>query len=259
MPGRIDERNQLPLAMSSILALLNDNAGAFNLLFTAVVAAATVVYAVLTARLVRETQRLREVATEPAIEVTYRSRAESMALLEIVVKNIGSGPAYRVEFEVSTSPPSGAAEEILSRLMKVRFMASGINMLMPGQEYTSYWTDVRTNTTEKFNTQTLIKTKCRDATGRTYDRQHLIEFSELDGIERLGRPPLLVIAEALKKLQGDVHALRAGPEKLGVDCYTNEDRERQAAERAADRADWERQYASRETPPPDNPQANHPK
>jgi hypothetical protein len=224
--------------MSTVLKFLNDNAGAFNLLFTAVVAVATVVYAVLTARLVRETQRLREVATEPAIEVTYRARDEAMALLEIVVKNIGSGPAYRVEFECSASPSSSGADELLNRLKKIRFLASGINMLLPGQEYTSYWTDARKNTTEKMGTQILVKTKCRGATGVEYVREHIVEFSELDGVERLGTPAPLAIARSLEKLQKDVEHLASGFRRLRVDAYTQADREREPAEWEAYKAEF---------------------
>ena len=55
--------------MAEYLKYLNDNAGALNALFSGVVALATVVYAVLTAKLVRETRNLREVQTEPRVEV----------------------------------------------------------------------------------------------------------------------------------------------------------------------------------------------
>jgi len=51
------------------LDLLNRNSGAFTVLFSAVVALATVVYAILTWRLVTETKEMREVQTEPKIFV----------------------------------------------------------------------------------------------------------------------------------------------------------------------------------------------
>jgi primosomal protein N'' len=62
--------------VADLIAFLNANTGALNLLFAGVVAAATVVYAWLTAKLVAETRRLRQVQTEPHIEVFYRPRDE---------------------------------------------------------------------------------------------------------------------------------------------------------------------------------------
>lgn len=129
--------------MSALLKFLNDNSGAFNVLFSAVVAIATVVYAVLTARLVRETERLRAAATEPALEVTYRARDEAMSLLEIVIKNIGNGPAYGVRFSFNSSSNSAGAEALLKTLRELKSFQTGLNLLLPGQEFTSFWTDVR--------------------------------------------------------------------------------------------------------------------
>ncbi len=74
-----------------ILDFLNTNSGAFNLLFSLIVAIATVVYAKLTASLVKETKQLREAQTEPLLEVFFRSHDECLALLEFVIKNVGQG------------------------------------------------------------------------------------------------------------------------------------------------------------------------
>jgi len=84
--------------VDQLIAFLNANAGALNLLFALVVAVATAVYAWLTAKLVSETRRLREVQTEPHIEVFYRPRDEWISLLDVVARNIGNGPAYDVRF-----------------------------------------------------------------------------------------------------------------------------------------------------------------
>lgn len=151
--------------MSAFIDFLNANAGAFNLLFSAVVAVATVVYAWLTARLVSETRRLREVQTEPTIEVTYRSHDEAMALLELVVQNIGAGPAYDVTVEFSAAPASTAATELVQRLTKINSFSRGIKVLMPRQEFKTFWTDIRQNYAEKLKTTVVATTTCRGATG----------------------------------------------------------------------------------------------
>ena len=54
-----------------IVECLNNNSGVLTLIFTAVVALSTVCYVVLTAKLVSETRKIREVQTEPKIIPYY--------------------------------------------------------------------------------------------------------------------------------------------------------------------------------------------
>ncbi len=223
--------------MAELLKFLNENSGAFNLLFTAVVAIATVVYAVLTARLVRETERLRAAATEPALEVTYRSRDEAMALLDIVVKNIGSGPAYRIRFGLAAEPSGAGAEMLLIPLRELKSFQSGINVLLPGQDFSSFWTDARKDFAVKLQTRVVITTTCCGATGGEYKREHIIDLSELQGVARLGTPPLLAMARHLDKLAKDLNDLSSGRRRLRVDAFTQGDRERERAEFEQDRAE----------------------
>lgn len=227
-----------------MLQFLNENAGVLNLLFTGVVALATVVYAVLTSRLVKETQRLREAATEPSLEVTYRSRDEAMALLEVVVKNIGSGPAYKISVSFTAEPPGPGADELLARLRKVQSFERGINILLPGQEFSSYWTDVRQNFQAKLATIVHANSVCRSATGQEYRRSHQIDLSELDGVERLGSPPLLSMARSLKSIQEDINKFSTGFRKLSVDTYSQADRDRIQADWEAHRDELIRESAS---------------
>lgn len=213
--------------MSDLLNFLNDNSGAFNVLFSAVVAIATVVYAVLTARLVRETERLRAAATEPALEVTYRSCDEAMSLLEIVIKNIGSGPAYGIRFAFTADSTTPGAESLLKPLRELKSFQTGLNVLLPRQEFTSYWTDIRQQFEEKTKTIVTVTTTCRSATGDGYERTHVVDLSELQGVSRVGTPPLLSIARHVQKLQEDVHKLATGFRRLSVDSYSQVDRDKE--------------------------------
>lgn len=230
--------------MADVLKFLNDNAGAFNLLFSAVVAVATVVYARLTASLVRETKLLREVQTEPAIEVLFRTRDESMSLLDIVVKNIGQGPAYDLQFTCSANPEGVAAEELLERLNKLNSIKSGIKLLYPGQEFFSYWTDVRKSFNEKLKTKVSITSSCHSATGVAYRREHIIDLSELEGLERIGTPPLLGIARSIEKLEKSIQDLSSGWRKLKVDVFTDEDRRNEEMQQEAFVAEAQRRANS---------------
>ncbi|MDZ7818227.1 MAG: hypothetical protein U5K55_06260 [Aliarcobacter sp.] len=68
---------------------LNKNAGAFTVVFTAIVTLSTVVYAFLTARLATETKRMREVQTEPKIHIKLENFDFMTNIFRLNIQNIG--------------------------------------------------------------------------------------------------------------------------------------------------------------------------
>ncbi len=68
------------------------------LIFTGVVAASTVFYAVLTRQLVIETRRLREVQTEPRVSVRVETDHTGRHGYELTISNEGQGVAKNVRF-----------------------------------------------------------------------------------------------------------------------------------------------------------------
>ncbi|MBI5778974.1 MAG: hypothetical protein HZA49_05915 [Planctomycetes bacterium] len=84
-----------------MLEFLNQNSGAFNLLFSFLVSLATIVYAILTWRLVSETRKIREIQIDPKISINIQPKEEAKSFIEMVIKNIGLGPAYNISFELS--------------------------------------------------------------------------------------------------------------------------------------------------------------
>lgn len=193
--------------MRDFIELLNQNAGALNLLFSGVVALATVVYATLTAWLVLETRKLRQAQTEPHVEVFYRPRDEWISLLDIVVKNIGAGPAYDLKFSMVADESNKATHELLTRLSELKSIENGISFLGPGQEFASFWTSMVDQFDQKMQAKIVITSSFLSTTGDKYTRKHVVDLSELKGLQRIGKPPLLKIAESVEQLQKDVGSL----------------------------------------------------
>lgn len=216
--------------MSELVTFLNANSGVINLVFAGVVAASTAVYAWLTARLVSETRRLREAETEPRIEVFYRPRDEWISLIDIVVKNIGSGPAYDLSFRWTANTDSKGGASLTERLAAIKGLNTGMAFLGPGQEFCSFWTSMTEHFDEKLETQITISSRYRSPSGRVNEQQHIVDLSELKGVERIGEPPLLKIAKNFEKLQSDLHRVATGFQKLQVDVFTQNDRERERKE-----------------------------
>ena len=102
-----------------------------------VTAGATIVLAVITARYVRLTDSLLKVTYKPQIFVSLRyelfvspTGAGALCWQNICVKNIGVGPARKVEFggDLSFKTKESAS------LKEIGFLKKGINALAPGQE-----------------------------------------------------------------------------------------------------------------------------
>lgn len=219
--------------MQEFLDYLNKNSGAFNVLFSGVVAISTVVYAVLTWRLVSETRRMRHAQTEPKIAVTYRSREEWMALVDIVVKNIGLGPAYDIKFEIAPITEGRATQELIKELKELNFLNAGLSFLAPDQEVSSFFTNAAEKFEEKMVSQISIKASYKSATGEKYLSEYLIDLSELRGMERIGEPPLYKIAKNVEKIAESIKGVASGNRRVKTDIYTAEDREKAEAERRA--------------------------
>ena len=78
------------------------------LVFSGLVALSTLVYAVLTWRLVTETKRMREVQTEPKVSVRAElSRDVGHGGIELIIRNEGQGPAQNIRFEFEGNPMTG--------------------------------------------------------------------------------------------------------------------------------------------------------
>lgn len=82
-----------------MLEYFNQNSGALSVLFAGIVAISTIIYAILTGSLVRETKKMRKVQTEPKIAVYLEQNNAIQNSLDMVIKNIGMGSAHNIKFE----------------------------------------------------------------------------------------------------------------------------------------------------------------
>jgi len=120
--------------MDDLIAWANRNAGTLNLVFAFIVAVAAMVTSWFNRRLTRETVALRKAETDPNVAVYLELRADSRHLYDIVVRNIGNGPAYDVSFIISNNDQPG--ERVT--LWRLGFVRNGIKYLAPAQELRTF-------------------------------------------------------------------------------------------------------------------------
>ncbi len=211
--------------MAEILDFLNNNSGALTVIFTAVVTISTVVYACLTYVLVKETRLMRQVQTEPKIEITARSMEFAIHILRLHVRNIGLGPALNVKFKPRVVEGGDGADKLLSDFTKTNFFNVGLAYFGPGQERISSYTQMTKDHQAKISSVIAFDVEYESCTGLKYHEVLHVDMSEHKGAYQLGKPHLYAIAQSLEKLQKDVGHVVSGYKRIRADVFTAADRE----------------------------------
>jgi hypothetical protein len=213
--------------MNDLFDYLNNNSGAITVVFTAVVAFSTVVYAWLTAVLVKETRKIREVQTEPLIEMVIEPLEEAINIIRLRIKNIGLGPARNISFKSIVLKGGEGAQRLLSEFTNVNFFRNGLAYLGPNQKVHSKYTQMAKNHEEKIKSIFQFDIKDESITGKPHNEIAIIDMSEMIGMCQLGTPNLYSIAKSLENTQRILEHVTSGFKKIKTDIYTHTDREKE--------------------------------
>jgi hypothetical protein len=219
--------------LAQIIEYLNSNSGALTVVFTAVVTISTVAYAILTRSLVSETKKMREVQTEPRIEITLKSLDFAINIVRLHVRNIGLGPAKNVRFTSKVSSGGEGAERLLGEFNKANFFNIGLKYFGPSHELHSGYTNITKDFDAKVASVLIYNIEYESATGKEYSDQITIDISELKGTNQLGKPNLYAIAQSIEEIQKEFSHVVSGFKKIHADVFTSEDRDREEAEQRA--------------------------
>lgn len=218
------------MSTSEVLDFLNTNSGALTVLFTGVVTISTVVYSILTGKLVSETTKMRQVQTEPKIEVTIKSFDFAINIVRLHIRNIGLGPAINVTFNLKIISGGQIAQTLIDEFTKANFLKIGLKYFGPGQERYSHYTQLTQQYNEKIESILVIEISYQSANGVKYIEQSIIDMSELKGAYQLGTPNLYSMAKSLEKIQKDISHIVSGHKKISTQIYTAKDRQKEDKE-----------------------------
>lgn len=165
----------------------------------AVVAVATIVYAVFTGFLVRETRRLHEIQSEPVVGVFLSLRETWEPLFQFVVRNFGYGPARNVRWQVTADMENLRQRKVeIDEILAIRTLP----YLPPGQ-------DIRFNlgTTFAFLSDEAlplkpirVKVSYEDRRGKPYDAEFVLDAESFRGAAFGTTPALEKIAKTLDEV-----------------------------------------------------------
>jgi hypothetical protein len=188
----------------------------WSFLFSAVVAIATAAYALLTWRLVAETRRMREAATQPHVGVSVLpSEYAPVGFADLVIRNYGSGPALDVTFRPEEATPAVADATILDELHDLGIVKNGIPYLAPGAEFRLYYAQLLGRSDQELATNIHIRVKYVDLNRRQYEMCYPLELGHFAKRMRIGHPPLQEIGRELKRLREEVEQIRAAIQSSG--------------------------------------------
>ena len=193
------------MGLDSFIKFVNEHAGVLSLLFSLVVAVSTVFYVILTRSLVKETKKLRRAQTEPMISIYLKPREEYLNWIELVVENIGAGPA----FDVRVTPKSDMKCFGNKDLSSFGFVKNGIRYLGVNQCYRVFIVDMTEDVDEKLQIKIPIKVIFKGTENREIVRDYVLGFSQFEGLNQLGVPPLHRIADSLENIAARIDRARA--------------------------------------------------
>lgn len=169
----------------------------FTLVLSAVVAATTVVLAVLTYQLTEETRLLRKAGTDPSLSVHIEPGERHVNTIFLVIQNHGRGTAYDVKWKVS--PDAGTLEAHGIELRSLKLL-DGLSQIAPGQRIESFFGLAFGLLKADGCPPITIEAIYRDAHNSQLNDRFVLAPTQFEGLTRLGQSIGEDVSESLKKL-----------------------------------------------------------
>lgn len=207
-----------------MIEFFSNNNTIITLIFSGVVSVATIVYAILTWQLVAETRQMRKAQTEPMVSVIVQPKEDWISFLDIIVQNIGLGPAYDIQFELNKDFKCFEG----NYLGNIGVFRKGISYMAPAQKFQFFFTNMNENYDEKINSLLEIKVSYKNAIGSAHLETYVIDLSCFKGLTQLGEPPLCTIAKSVESMQKNIDHIANGWSRIKTQIYTVKDVQREA-------------------------------
>lgn len=201
---------------------MNNTFNILSICITGILAITTIVYARITARMLDETRKLRELQTEPNVFITVEPIERARSLLNLVIQNIGQGEARDLRFRVDPD----IVLPTNNLLSEVNFMRQGFSRLAPKQRFEFLIANAIRVTKQEAKILHKITVSYKDKNEKTYEATYLLDFTEYFGMPYIEKDPYKGIIEGLKTIHEDIERVsRSSGSKLWVVAYTKQEYE----------------------------------
>jgi hypothetical protein len=212
------------MVVTELMKFLNDNAtgisaiaAAVSMIATIVLAITTIVYARSTAVIAEENRLLRKAGTEPDIAAYLIPHPVHLVVINLVVANVGQGPAYDVEIEFDADPADFADHNVRYQARQRRRIAS---VLPQGERYVQVFGAGEDLFKGGALRDFTIVSRFKDARGnQKSDSVVQVSIKDFEGYGGF-EPPDYEIAKAIKKLTELADNWSSGFKRLKVETLT---------------------------------------
>lgn len=212
-------------------------------------ALATLAIAILTFVLARETWELRKAQSaqldgvrlesiRPNVSVSLETSMVGMKFADVKVKNLGKGIARNVSIEFLDRQGlkvTAGNDPVVDQFLTLSIFRNGIASMGIGQTISSFLINfpdlVAKLQGNLSNGWVHLVIGYEDVEGNKFKNELMIDFAQFEGISQLGGgDPIYVISQEFKKLRELFQQVAARDKRLGVNIYSEADRQRDAAE-----------------------------
>ncbi|MCK5260785.1 MAG: hypothetical protein KAJ44_01220 [Thermoplasmatales archaeon] len=203
------------------LQFLNSNSGALTVIFSGLVAIATIVYAILTWKIVSLTKMMRE----PKVIVDFQPREEWINFLDIIIQNIGETSAYDIKFKIDPD-----FEYMKGKFLSELNYMKGINYLPPKKTIRSFITSMAVDTKNKQKPFEIEVSYITEG-GKPKKETFRFDFSQLLDLSQLGESPIYKISDNLETISKAIENFLRGNKRLRTEVYTKKEVEKEKKEK----------------------------
>jgi hypothetical protein len=206
--------HQITCILNSVISFLNANSGA-------ILAITTLVYAIITGRMLYETKRMRESQTEPHVFINVQPVERVRFIKNIVIQNIGPGPAYDLKFKIEPDIVLRTGHN----LSEINMMKLGHKYLAPNQRLECLVPHSIEEAKKKEKTLYAMTVTYRNKGKKHYEETFVLDFTEYSGMLYTDADPYKGIIEKLDAIHRDINKVIAGgvTSKIRVVAYTKDE------------------------------------
>lgn len=157
-----------------------------QIIFSGVVAFSTIIYAVLTWRLVSETKKTRKIQITPDIHAYFEMSETDATFIYLIIENIGYGVAKYVKFKIIKDFQFYDLEP--QQLSSKGIFKTGLKYFYPKQKFKYLFTDLSKKYDEKIHDNIEISLTYNDISNYNYKKEINLTLDEITGMGKM-RPP----------------------------------------------------------------------
>lgn len=150
-------------------------------------------------------------AGKPKVEVFLRPHDIHFSVFMFCIENVGAGPAYDIQFADVSFKPDGNVQLSIP-LDDIGFFKKGITYLGTGERIEHFLVSSIGNLDKLVKSPlkmsiTYRDSKTKDSPKSLYNEDFCLDFGEFEGLTRIGKAPLVKIADATEKIQQDLNRI----------------------------------------------------